>query len=142
MYNGSMVYVANGRLSRLSLPGLCALMGGSGLLHLVVPGLYRRIVPAPLRSHAAAVVAVSGLCELACAALLAAPRTRRLGASATAALLVAVFPANVQMALDGGYAQASAPFNSAAVAWLRLPLQVPLILWALRLRRSDHETIS
>ena len=115
--------------------GLCALMGGSGLLHLVLPGPYRRIVPAPLRPQAAAVVAASGVCELACAALLAAPRTRGLGGWATAALLAVVFPANVQMALDGGLSGAPAPLNGAALAWLRLPLQLPLILWALRAGR-------
>ncbi len=72
-----------------------------------------------------------------CAALLALPRTRRFGAWATAALFVAVFPANVQMALDSGHADASAshPLNNAALAWLRLPLQLPLILWALSVRR-------
>ncbi len=123
------------RLSSLSLLGLCALLSGSGVLHVVAPAPYRRIIPAPLRDRAAAVVAVSGACEISCALLLAFPRTRRLGASLTAALFVAVFPANVQMALDGGYADAPFPANSAALAWLRLPLQLPLILWALRFRR-------
>ncbi len=120
--------------ARLSLLGLCLLVGGSGVLHFVVPGPYRRIVPAPLRTHAATVVAASGACELACVALLALPRTRRLGATATAALLVTVFPANIQMALDS--LQTNTPFTAGiiALAWLRLPLQVPLIRWALRFR--------
>ncbi len=122
--------------SRLSLFGLCAFMGGAGAMHFIAPAPYRRIVPAPLRGQAAGVVAVSGVCELACAALLALPRTRRLGAWATAALFVAVFPANVQMALDSGHANASHPLNNAALAWLRLPLQLPLILWALSVRRT------
>lgn len=123
------------RRDRLSLLGLCALIGGSGVLHFVAPAPYRRIVPAPLRARAAAVVALSGVCELVCVALLAVPRTRRLGALATAALLVAVFPANVQMALDTGHADARSLLHNAAVAWLRLPLQLPLILWALSFRR-------
>lgn len=116
--------------SRRSLFGLCALMGGAGALHFVVPAPYRRIVPTPLRDYDGAVVAVSGLCEIGCAALLAIPRTRRLGAFATAAVLLAVSPANIQMALDGRHAN---PLLCVA-AWLRLPLQVPLILWALRFR--------
>jgi uncharacterized membrane protein len=119
----------------LTLLGMAGLMAGSGTLHLVAPGFYRRIVPRIL-GHADAVVAVSGVCELACAALLLVPATRRLGALATAALLVAVFPANVQMALDGGLDGASFPANNAVAAWLRLPLQVPLVLWALRLRED------
>ena len=111
-------------------------MGGAGVLHFVAPAPYRRIVPAPLRGQAAGVVAVSGVCEVACAALLALPYTRRFGSWATAALFVAVFPANVQMALDSGHPDVSHPLNNATLAWLRLPLQAPLILWALNVRRS------
>jgi uncharacterized membrane protein len=119
----------------VTLLGMAGLMAGSGTLHLVAPGFYRRVVPRVL-GHVDAVVAVSGVCELACAVLLLVPATRRLGALATAALLVAVFPANVQMALDGGLDGASFPANNAVAAWLRLPLQVPLVLWALRLRED------
>lgn len=122
------------REDRRALVGLCALLAGAGTLHFVVPGPYRRIIPAPLRAHAAVVVAASGVCEIGCAALLAIPRTRRLGAFATAALFVAVFPANVQMALDHARADAALPLRIAA--WLRLPLQAPLIRWALRFRRT------
>ncbi len=122
------------RRARFSLLGLCLVVGGSGVLHFVVPSPYRRIVPAPLRTHAAAVVAASGICELICAALLAIPRTRRLGATATAVLFVAVFPANIQMALDSF--RADTPVAVVTVAWLRLPLQIPLIRWALRFRHS------
>lgn len=119
---------------RVSLAGLCAVMGGSGVLHFVVPRPYLQIVPAPLRGRAAAVVALSGACELACAMLLLLPRKRPLGAYATAALLVAVFPANVQMAIDAGKATPAASARRRIATWLRLPLQVPLILWALRFR--------
>ncbi|HEX4754124.1 MAG TPA: hypothetical protein VH661_00025 [Candidatus Dormibacteraeota bacterium] len=119
---------------RISLAGLAALIGGSGVLHLVAPRFYRRIVPAPLKRRQAEVVAASGVAEIACALLLLYPRTRRSAAQATAILLVAVFPANVQMALDGGYPDAPFPANSRLGAWLRLPLQVPLVLWALSFR--------
>ncbi len=102
----------------------------------MVPRPYLRIVPAPLTSWRSEVVIVSGIAEILCALLLLLPRTRRIGAYATAALLVAVFPANVQMALDGGVGDAGFPANSAALAWLRLPLQVPLIWWALSFARA------
>ncbi len=46
--------------SRLSIFGLCALMVSAGVMHFVAPTPYRRIVPAPLRGHAAGVVAVRG----------------------------------------------------------------------------------
>jgi hypothetical protein len=36
--------------------------------------------------------------------------------------------------VDGGLGGGSFPANSAVAAWLRLPLQVPLVLWTLRLR--------
>ncbi len=114
----------------LSLLGLCTLMGGSGLLHLLAPAPYRSIIPAPLRGQAATLVTVSGVIEIICAALLVVPRTRRFGAYAIAVLLVAVFPANIQMALDSKYGIAG------ILTWLRLPLQAPLILWALSFRRG------
>ncbi len=123
------------RADRRALIALCVLLVGAGALHFVVPGPYRRIIPAPLRAHAAALVAMSGVGEIACAALLAIPHTRRLGAFAAAVLFVAVLPANVQMALDVTRAEGATLLRVAV--WLRLPLQIPLILWALRYRRAS-----
>jgi uncharacterized membrane protein len=108
---------------------LAGLLGGAGLLHLLVPGPYDRIVPGWLPAPRAWTYG-SGVVELAVAAAVAAPRTRRQGALAAAVLFVAVFPANVQMALDAE----STPAR--AVAYARLPLQVPLVLWALQVRRQ------
>jgi uncharacterized membrane protein len=49
-----------------------------------------------------------------------------------------VFPANVWAALQGGMQGLDAPFDSAAVAWARLPLQIPMIWWASEVaRRAD-----
>jgi uncharacterized membrane protein len=48
-------------------------------------------------------------------------------------LFVALFPANVQMALDGG--TGGGLLGSPLVAWLRLPLQIPLIVWAVWVAR-------
>jgi len=56
------------------------------------------------------------------------PRTRAAGGLAAAALFAAVFPANVQMA--GDWRRASPAHR--AVAYGRLPLQVPLVWWGLR----------
>lgn len=119
----------------LRLWGLVAIIGGSGVLHFVAPGFYRQIVPRAI-GHAGEVVAISGAAEVACAAALAIPATRRLGAWATALLLVAVFPANLQMALDGGLKGAGFPANNAVAAWLRLPLQLPLIWLAVIVARE------
>ena len=51
---------------------------------------------------------------------------------AAAALFVAVFPANVQMAVDWR----SRPAAEQAAAYARLPLQIPLVLWAWKVRRD------
>ena len=55
-----------------------------------------------------------------------------MGAWLSMALLIVVFPANVKMALDGGIEGHGFPLGSPVVAWLRLPLQVPLVMWAWR----------
>lgn len=125
------------RRARLALAGLATLVGGSGVLHLVMPGPYKQIVPNALARWRAEVVGVSGVAEVTCAFLLCVPRTRRIGAYATAALFVAVFPANLQMAIDSRVGNDALP-TGAVLAWLRLPLQIPLIWWALRFRHRPR----
>ncbi len=105
-------------------------MLAAGTAHFLVPDLYARTVPRGLPGPHFWVQA-SGAAELAGSLLLALPRTRRLGAWWVACLLVALFPANVQMALDGGLRGEPWPLSSPVVTWVRLPLQVPLVLWAL-----------
>jgi uncharacterized membrane protein len=118
--------------------GLAAFLTVAGAAHFVVPRPYEQIVPQPL-GHPRFWVRVSGLAELACAGLVAHPRTRRLGGTLAGGLFVAVFPANVQMALDGGIPGEGFPLGSPVASWLRLPLQVPLVVWARRVaaRASD-----
>ncbi len=115
--------------------GLAGFLLAAGLAHFVIPRSYERIVPRFL-GDPSFWVRWSGVAEIGCAALVAHPRTRRRGALAAIALFVAVFPANVQMALDGGIAGQPFPLGSPAVAWARLPLQIPVILWAWRVARS------
>lgn len=122
------------RSGRSAVP-LAAFLLVAGVAHFVIPRSYQRIVPR-LLGDPAFWVRWSGVAEIACAALVALPRTRRPAAYAALALFVVVFPANVQMAVDGGLAGSSSPLGSAAVAWARLPLQVPLIWWAWRVARS------
>ena len=78
------------------------------------------------------VIAVSGVAELVCAVGLLT-RARWAG-PASAILLVAVFPGNVAYAIRVSSDPASASWLVAA-AWLRLPLQIPLIWAALQARR-------
>lgn len=110
----------------------------SAVVHLVRPEVFEPIVPGPL-PYKRELVYASGLAELACTAGLLLPRTRRFASLASAVLLAAVFPANVQMAIDAHRVIAgkgSTPRRQAmrAVAFARLPLQVPLIRWALQAR--------
>ncbi len=108
------------------------MLAAGGSAHFLSPAPYAAIVPAALGAPYVWVY-VSGAAELACAVGLLLPRTRRRAALAAAALFVAVFPANLQMAWDA--ADRSAAYR--AVTYARLPLQVPLVLWALSVARVD-----
>lgn len=108
------------------LAGIFAL---SGVLHFVRPQPYVSIVPKPLPMKRELVMA-SGAAELASAALLVVPRTRRLGGRLSTWLLIAVFPANVQMTLSAFQKPTPAWYRLATV--LRLPLQAPMVAWARR----------
>lgn len=103
----------------------------AGLGHFAFARTYQRIVPR-LLGDPAFWVRWSGVAEVACAGLLVDRRTRRVGAWATIGVLLAVFPANVKMALDGGIPGQPFPLSSPVAAWARLPLQLPLIIWAWR----------
>ncbi len=111
------------------------LLAGSGVLHLIKPEPYERVVP-PFFGAPRFWVVSSGVAEIAVALLLLVPATRRVGAMACMVLLVAVFPANVYAALEGGYDSFRPPLDSPAVAWVRLPLQGVLIWWAWRVRQA------
>lgn len=103
----------------------------SGTVHLAKPEVFEPLMPRWLPWHRE-VIAASGVLELACAAGLAVPPTRRWAGYASAALLVAIFPGNIKMALD---ARGGRPGWQAATL-ARLPLQVPLIRGALKAART------
>ncbi len=112
--------------------GLAAVLGFAGVAHFVNPGFFDEIVPHALPGSPRSWTYVSGVAELACAAAVARPSTRRLGGVAAAMLFIAVFPANVQMAVDWR----SRPALERAGAYGRLPLQIPLVLWAWKVRND------
>lgn len=111
---------------------LAAFLAVAGVTHFAFPRFYDAIVPRALPGPARAWTLGSGVAELACAVAVAVPRTRRKGALAALALFVAVFPANVQMALDWQ----DEPAARRVVALARLPLQLPLLAWAWSVARD------
>ena len=112
--------------------GLSGLLATAGLAHFTNPEFFDEIVPHALPGTPRSWTYASGVAELLCAAAVADPRRRRAGGLAAAALFVAVFPANVQMAVDWR----SRPAREQAAAYGRLPLQIPLVLWGLRVSRD------
>lgn len=123
-------------MTRSPAPALAAMLIGAGTLHFATPRPFDTIVPPALPGRARTWTHLSGAAELAVGAALAVPRTRRLGGTAAAALFVAVFPANVQMAIEWLGSNRSTPLKAMAVA--RLPLQIPLVVAALRVRRASR----
>lgn len=115
--------------------GLATMFFGSGAIHLARPKVYEAIVPHAL-PRKREIVYASGVAEIICGLGLLHPRTRKVAGLASAVLLVAVLPANVQMSADHAKrAQrkgdtGSKAFFAGTVA--RLPLQWPLIRTALR----------
>jgi uncharacterized membrane protein len=109
-------------------------MIGVGVSHFIIPEPFVRMMPAVLPAPLA-LVWVSGFFEVLGGAGLLVPRARRIAAFGLVTLYVAVFPANVNMALnhislDG--VTTVAPL----LLWLRLPVQAVLIAWALWVRHD------
>lgn len=118
-------------LRRASPYLLAGLLAVAGVSHFAATSSYAAVVPHALPAPRT-LVRLSGVAELGCAAGLVGRRTRRAAGWSAAALFVAVFPANVSMALDrDGHSAAYA-----ALVLARLPLQVPLIWWAVAIGRG------
>ena len=111
---------------------LAGLLLVSGTAHFAAPRPFDSIVPHVLPGPARWWTYASGAAELAVAAAVAVPATRKVGAACAAGLFAAVLPANVQMAVD--WRERALPLR--AVAYGRLPLQVPLVLWARKVHQG------
>jgi uncharacterized membrane protein len=104
----------------------------AGVLHFVVPGPYLGMMP-PALPQPLLLVYVSGAAEIAGGLGLLASATRRAAAIGLILLLLAVFPANVQMLLN--YRARGAGWMAESLLWLRLPFQFVLIWWLYKLQR-------
>jgi uncharacterized membrane protein len=126
-------------LRRRAPKALAAAFAASGLVHLVRPQVFASIMPRAIpKRHHTNLIYVSGLAELACTLGLA--RNTRWASAASVTVLAAVFPANVQMALDAGSGRNSGPADSPVLAWGRLPLQLVMI-WAALQARPDRDRL-
>ena len=100
----------------------------AGFLHFVRPAPFVKIVP-PFLPHPLAMVYLSGAAEIAGGLGLLLRPLRRAAAWGLVALLIAVFPANIYMAID--QVQVTVTPLPVWLLWVRLPLQLVLIWWVL-----------
>jgi uncharacterized membrane protein len=115
---------------QLARSTMAVLYIAAGSLHFVVTETYMRLMPTCLPAHRELVL-LSGAAEIAGGLGLLVRQTRegqpgRAAAWGLVALLVAVFPANLTLITDPG----RFPQVPLWAAWLRLPLQLPLLYWA------------
>jgi len=101
----------------------------AGLAHFVAPAAYLPMMPPWLPAHAA-LIFLSGLAEVLLGIAVLVPATRQLAAWGIVLLLVAIFPANIHIALHNvplfGATEGAGIWN-----WVRLPVQLVLIAWAI-----------
>ena len=112
---------------------LVVLMFAAGCLHFLAESFFTQIVP-PQLPEPRLLVWISGIAEIALALALIPVRTRRWAGFGLVALYVAVFPANIYMAVSNvqlhdmpSWFKQPSPLG----LWLRLPLQLVFIAWAL-----------
>jgi uncharacterized membrane protein len=91
----------------------------AGIMHFVIPRQYEAIVPAALANRRREIVAISGLAEIAGGIAVLPARTRRGARWWLLATLLAVYPANIEMALH----PERFPKVPSPALWARLPVQ-------------------
>ena len=117
---------------------LAALLTVTGVAHVLFPGPFERIVPRWLPGSPRALNQLAAVAELGSAALLSTGRTARAGGLLAVVTLAGVWIANIHAARQGGYRALPGWLGGPTVAWLRVPLQLPLLWWAASIaRRTD-----
>jgi uncharacterized membrane protein len=121
---------------KLSRAALAAFFTFTGTMHFVRPRFFEAIVPPAIEAQKKEVVAISGVAEIAGAALVLPPVSRRLGRWWLLALLLAVFPANIHMAVNPEQIRGLDLRKIPRWAlWARLPLQPLAMIWVWRVTR-------
>lgn len=108
---------------------IAALFIFSGIMHFVIPDSYAGIVP-PWLPYRLQIVYLSGLLEIAGGIGVLIPSLRKAAGIGLVALLIAVFPANIQMLANAISAGESTFYIT--LLFLRLPLQPLMIVWTYR----------
>jgi uncharacterized membrane protein len=119
-------------LKRLALIALAFVFVAAGVNHFVNPEFYIAIMPPYLPAHDA-LVALSGVFEILGGIGVLVPRTRSLSGWGLVALLVAVFPANLHMALHPELFSDVSP----GALYFRIPIQIVFIAWTYWATRPD-----
>jgi uncharacterized membrane protein len=129
----SITPIAQRDTSQTAAYRIAALLLGVGTTHFLAPKQFDGIIPAELPGSPRFYTYASGVAEVTIGALLLARRTRRNAALAAVALFLGVFPANVNMVRLWW----DKPWPMRIVALARLPLQIPMITQALKIRRNS-----
>lgn len=102
----------------------------AGIGHFVAPSFYLSMMPPWLPAHGF-LVQLSGVAEIAGGLGLLVPRLRRAAGIGLILLLIAVFPANIQMLQN-----ARAAGTPELGLWIRLPFQILFIWWVFVVSRT------
>ena len=121
------------QVSKISIFMLAGFLGVAGIAHFLVPESFNALVPEWLPGNTSFYTYTSGLAEILIAVFLLKPSTRSRAAWAAVVLFIAVYPGNLYMAYDWRDREISQQL----VAYGRLPFQIPLIWWAVRIARNS-----
>jgi uncharacterized membrane protein len=132
-----MNFLQNNKETLRGVLAVCMVI--AGILHFVVPDPFIRIVPGGLPAPAA-LVFISGAIEILLGIGLLIPAVRQQAAWGLVILFIAVFPANLNMAING-IEIAGIP-NTWWFQAIRLPFQFVLIAWAYWYTHSEETQVS
>jgi len=127
------------RAAVLGRQGVGVAFAVSAVVHLVRPEVFARIVPARLPAPRR-LVHLSGVAEAVCAGGLLGGAAW--AGPASAALLLAIWPANISMALAAGSGRHPGILDSRVLTWARVPLQLPMIWSVLAAPGADSRALT
>jgi len=118
---------------KIVLFGLAAFFINVGVDHFINPDFYLSIMPPAFPLHSEAVY-ISGFFEVLGGVCVLIPRLRKIAGWGLVALLVAVYPANIYMAIT----PEAFPELSISLLYTRLPLQFIFFYWAYSVTQPDY----